>query len=313
MRNPINGQFMSTKLLGVDLMGGNTDTIEIAAILVLAGYVFAGGFWNGFYGHILLATGYDVSSNVTIMLTVLNTTCNTLNSIPNSPQSANLCYASYNAIQSSVSLSDFFATLLPIASFIFAVVILSAALDPDSPAVAIIGLIVAIILSVVLNFVGYAVGFGLLGGYATIPAYATSVSTTTTLRTTVITNSTTTIAYSGNCTAFAGFFCTKATLSQENKLSILLEQFIEPTIYNVWVGCGDAFSPNGMPIATFYQEPFNLTYGQFQQIVNLSCSGASNGTFDGYVWINYTKHPGVLDRFNNSDFQVNATSIKIPR
>lgn len=292
--------------------GNNTGTIEIAAVLGLAAYVLIGGFWNGFYGHILLATGYDVSSNVTIMLTVLNTTCNALNNIPNSQQSASLCYESYNAIQSTVSLSDFFATILPILSFIIAIVVLSYALAPDSPIAIIAGLAIAVILSVVLNSAGYAIGFGLLGGYATIPTHTTSTSVTTTLSTTSTTTSTTTIIYKGTCTALSGFSCMNASLSQGSELSVIFSQEIVPAMYNIQIGCGNATQPSGIPNAQFFNETFNLTRGKLQQISNLSCTGSRNGTFAGYVWVNYTKMSGKPRQINNSYYESEVASVNIP-
>lgn len=144
----------------------------------------------------------------------------------------------------------------------------------------------------------------------------TSTTSTTTVSTTTSTStstSTTTIVYLGNCIPFMGFFCYNASLSQTNTLSITLEQFIEPTMYNVLAGCGDKFLPNGAPNATFYKEPFNLTKGQLQQLSNLSCSGASSGMFSGYLWLNYTKQPGALSQYNNSDYEVNVTRVIVPK
>ena len=117
---------MSMEIGGFDLTNLTGDSGSAALIivtLILAGYVLVGGFWNGFYGHILATTGYDVPSNVTIMLTVLNTTCNAVNNLPSGQQAASLCTQSYNGIQSAVSLSDFFATILPFLLFIIAVVL----------------------------------------------------------------------------------------------------------------------------------------------------------------------------------------------
>jgi|GEM_PF-2758014 hypothetical protein len=311
---------MSTKIGGFDLTDLTGDSGSAALIIVmlgLAGYVLVGGFWNGFYGHILASTGYDVSSNVTIMLTVLNTTCNTFNNIPNGQQSASLCTQSYNGIQSAVSLSDFFATILPILLFIIAMVILSSELVTDSVGAIIVGLIIALILSFVLNSIGYAIGFGLLGGNATIPVHTTSTTMTTTLSTTststsTSTSSTTTIIYKGTCNALGGFSCNNASLSQESKLSVTIGQEILPTMYHIQIGCGTTTQANGFPNAQFYNETFNLTKGQFKQIDNLTCTGAQNGTFSGYIWMNYTGMSGKPNPLNNSFYENKTASVNIP-
>ena len=302
--------------VGGDRVGDAIGTIKLASVLGLAIYVLVGGFWNGFYGHILLATGYDVSSNVTIMLTVLNTTCNAFNNIPNGQQSASLCYQSYNGIQSAVSLSDIFATILPILLFIIAIVVLSSELFPDSWAIAGV-FIVAIILSIVLNYVGYSIGFGLLGGTATIPVHTTSTTVTTTLSTTstsssISTTSTTTIIYKGTCKASSGFMCVNASLSQENKLNVILHQKIIPVMYNIHIGCGHTTQSSGLPNAQFSNETVNLTQGKLQSIRNLTCSGAKNGIFDGYIWLNYTRLPTRPSALNNSYFESEVASVSIP-
>jgi hypothetical protein len=310
-RNPFNGRFVSTKIFGVDVMGDNTSTIEIASVLGLAAYVLIGGFWNGFYGHILLAKGYDVSSNVTIMLMVLNTTCNAFNNIPNAPQSASLCYASYSAIQSSVSLSDFFATILPILSFIIAVVILSSSLAPNSPEVAVVGLVVAIILSVVLNSIGYTIGFELLGGYATIPSHTTSTTSTSTSTTTSTSTSTTTIPpYTGCPTEplTAGnvpLKCRNPAPIKPNLISFNLSLDVDATpIYNVNLACTThvqqpsptqyySLLPNGMPDLARYSNGTTLWYNQTINVKYWPCDSNTTGSFKGYIWINFTPNVGM--------------------
>ena len=311
---------MSTKIGGfdlTDLTGDSGSAALIIVTLILAGYVIVGGFWNGFYGHILATTGYDVSSNVTIMLTVLNTTCNAFNTIPNGQQSASLCTQSYNGIQSAVSLSDFFAAILPFLLFIIAVVVLSAELAPDSIGAIVVGLIIAIVLSLILNHVGYGIESGLLGGYATIPVHTTSTTASTTMSTTSIststsTSSTTTIIYKGTCNALSNFSCANASLSQENKLNIAITQQIIPAMYNIQIGCGTATEYNGKPIAEFYNLTFNLSSGKYTQISNVTCSGAYNGIFDGFIWLNYTRLPTHPSALNNSYFESEVASVSIP-
>ena len=311
---------MSTKIGGYDLTNLTGDSRSAALIivtLIFALYVFVGGFGNGFYAHVLATTGYDVSSNVTIMLTVLNTTCNAVNNLPSGQQAANLCTKSYNGIQSTVSLLDFFATILPFLLFIIAVVALSVELVPDSVGAIVVGLIIAIALSLLLNSCGYEIGFGLLGGYSTIPVHTASTTATTTIITTststsTTTSSTTTIIYRGVCTASSRFLCTNASLSQKSELSITIGEKILPAMYHIQIGCGTTAQANGLPNAQFYNETFNLTKGQLKQIDNLTCRGAQNGTFFGYVWMNYTKKPDNPNPINNSYYENETALVNIP-
>ena len=311
---------MSMEIGGFDLTNLTGDSGSAALIivtLILAGYVLVGGFWNGFYGHILATTGYDVPSNVTIMLTVLNTTCNAVNNLPSGQQAASLCTQSYNGIQSAVSLSDFFATILPFLLFIIAVVALSVELAQDSVGAIVAGLIIEIVLSLILNCIGYEIGFGLLGGYSTIPVHTTSTTATTTISTTSTSTSTTmpsttTIIYNGTCNAFSNFTCANASLSQESKLNIIIGQKITPAMYNIQIGCGNTIQSNGFPSAQFYNETFNMTKGKLRQIDNLTCTGAQNGIFVGYLWLNYTKFSGKPTAINNSYYESEVASINIP-
>lgn len=141
---------------------------------------------------------------------------------------------------------------------------------------------------------------------------STSSTSTTSTSTSTTTSSTTTIIYKGTCNAFRNFTCGDAYLSQENKLNIIIKQKTIPVMYNIQIGCGNTIQSNGFPSAQFYNETFNLTKGQPKQIDNLTCTGAQNGTFVGYLWLNYTEFSGKPAAINNSYYESEVASINIP-
>ncbi len=138
-----------------------------------------------------------------------------------------------------------------------------------------------------------------------------SMSTTSTSSSTS-TSSTTTIIYKGTCDALSNFSCANASLSQKNKLNIIIGQKVIPVMYNVQIGCGNTIQSNGFPNAQFYNETFNLTKYQPKQIDNLTCTGTQNGTFVGYLWLNYTEFSGKPTAINNSYYESQVASINIP-
>lgn len=141
---------------------------------------------------------------------------------------------------------------------------------------------------------------------------STSSTSTTSVSTSTTTSSTTTIIYKGACNAFRNFTCGDAYLSQENKLNVIIEQKTIPAMYNIQIGCGNTIQSNGFPSAQFYNETFNLTKGQPKQIDNLTCTGVQNGTFVGYLWLNYTKFSGKPTAASNSYYEMEVASINIP-
>lgn len=314
MRNPFNGQFMSTKVYGFDLEGDNSLAITIGAFITLAAIIFGGGFWSGFYSHIQMTSGYDLSSNETIILTFVNATCKTFNTIPTGQQASSICQEGYSTVNSEVNLEGFIFLVLPIIIMILLCTMAIGSLDGESLWLFVDGFIIGVIASIGLNWIGYVAGFAFLGGYATIPIHTTSTSITTTTFTssTTSTTSTTTIIYRGTCKASSGFVCVNASLSQESKLTVMFGQEIVPIMYNIQIGCGNSTRLDGRPNAQFYNEPFNLTKEQFRQIDNMTCTGSRNGTFTGYVWINYTKLSGKPSAYKNSYYENEVAYVNIP-
>lgn len=290
----------------------NESLIVTGGIIALIIAVLAGGFWNGIYTHILLTTGYDVSSNETIILNVFNVTCNAFGNIPNGQQSASLCQQTYSEAKSEVNLEGFIEFILPILLLIVAITALIAGFG-DSPWFIAGGIIIGLISSVLLNSVGYAVGFALMGGNSNIPIHTTSTTTIsiTSKSTSSTSSSTTTIIYRGTCKAYQNFTCSNSYLSADNKLTMTLSENLGISIYNLQIGCGTTTESNGKPIAEFYDLTFNLSSGKSVQVSNVICSGAYNGTFDGFVWLNYTRLPSRPFALNNSYFESEIASVNI--
>lgn len=314
MRNPFNGQFMSTKVYGFDLAGDNSLAITIGAFITLAVIIFGGGFWNGFYSHIQMTSGYDLSSNETIILTFVNATCKTLNTIPNGQQASSICQEGYSTVNSEVNLEGFIFLILPIIIMILVCTIAIGSLDGESLCFFVAGFIIGVVVSIGLNSIGYAAGFAFLGGYATIPVHTTSTSITTTTSTssTTSTTSTTTIIYRGTCKSYQNFTCSNPYLSADNKLTIILGENFGISIYHLQVGCGTTTESDGKPIAEFHNLTFNFSSGESTSVSNITCSGAYNGIFDGYIWLNYTRLSTRPSAINNSYFESEVASVNIP-
>ncbi len=83
-------------------------------------------------------------------------------------------------------------------------------------------------------------------------------------------------------------------------------------IYHLQGGCGTATELDGKPIVEFHNLTFNLSSGETAKIINMTCSGAYNGIFDGYIWLNYTRLPIPPSAINNSYFESEVASVDIP-
>ena len=164
--------------------------------------------------------------------------------------------------------------------------------------------IIGLILVVAALFVLF--GIASTHFYPALPATKSTV--TSTAGTTTSIAATTTIEYSASCSPLPDFACTNATLSQQNTLSLSIEQNITPVMYHVEIGCGSSAQASG---ARFTNETFNLNSGYPAQVNGLPCTGAHNGTFSGYIWINYTKlytQPG----YANPYYQNKVSSVTVP-
>jgi len=299
------GQFFYAKgWVGHDSVSDKSTKAAFAALITLLGYVLGGGFTNGIYTHILLTTGLDISSEEHVYLILYNVTCGAINHIPNSQQYSDECYETYNAINSAVSLADFFTTVFPI--ILLALAIAGFFATSDDQNLLIIGLVVGFLISASLNFVAFNVGFSLVGGSSNLPTTATtSVPTTSTSSISTTSTSTTTIPprYT-DCVGNKPFNCTMPTFSQKNKsLSFNLTlNGSGQALYNVHLACVDDLQNTTPTCIQFFGLQSNGTlirsntsgttfYDNSQIYVkSLTCIDVPNNavSFNGEIWVAYT-------------------------
>jgi len=318
----------------------NSAIAKLIALLILAGYVFAGGFWNGFYGHILLTTGWDISTNETIMLHVLNTSCGVFGTFPNGYASESLCQEGYSGLQSTIATSNLFSTILPILLLVVAIIVIIYTTTQDSPWLIIGGLVFALLLAFVLNQIGYQKGFELLGGTSNIPSYTTSTSTTSTTTSSTSTSTTSTSTSTSTTTIppytacpiepqvgnYIPLKCYNPVFRAPNYISFNFTLNRNATaIYNINLACSahiqrppfSQFYPlqqNGMPNLSQNASGTSILPGQIISVEEWPCAASNSiGTFEGYVWINYTRNSGPIvslnpwDSYRTFDVYINAT------
>ena len=293
------GRFMKKEITLEEIIGG----------LVIA--VLAGGFWNGVYTHILLTTGFDVSSNETILLSVFNVTCNALSTTPNIPQqSSNLCHETYSTAKSEINLYGFVLFILPIIALATVVAAFIGGLGQNSVGLVLGGFALGLVFCYLLNTVGYAAGFSLMRGSANLPTTSTSSISTSSTSSTSTSTTTTTIIYRGTCNGLNGFWCSNATLSTSNMVSITLAQSSGNTLYNVQIDCGTLLF-NESYITQFKNYTSAWLNNQVREL-NLTCTTAHNGTFSGGIWISYTQLSGQPDNKLNSYHTIEIATVTIP-
>ncbi len=294
-----------------------TNRGKVIIGLIIA--VLVGGFWNGIFTHILLTTGYDVSSEAHIVLIVYNVTCKTFSTIPNMQQSVSLCNQTLSELNSFVAFSDFLSTVLPIISLMVAVASL---IKEKSLNLIIPILILVLIFSLLLNYFGYGVGFSLMGGNSNIPSNTTITSTisstttsSTTTSTSTSTSTTTILPYTGCPTepSVANYIplkCDNLAPVAPNSISFnfTLGQNAS-TIYNIYLACTtyiqrpphNQFYPlqsNGMLDINRNLIGTSLSPGQIIRVEGLPCNSSTVEPFEGYIWVNYTRAQGPSVQLN---------------
>lgn len=313
------GRYVSTNPISVIANGDVSGYYKFIALLILISWVVGGGLANGFYSHWLVKTGWDLSSNYTILLHVTNMSCNALGTLPHGYTSASLCEEGYSSVQSTVTLANTLDTATPIILLILGIMILATGAT-DEPLWLFIALIIALSFALFLNLASYNVGFVFAGG--PIPPSTTSTTTVSTTSTTSI--STTTIETYRGCVAETyefgpdPFNCTVPIL-HNGSFSFTLAATAPDTLYNISLSCSTSLDQP--PLFRFRALAANgtvgngngtqLSGGQNINVVNMPCYAVTPKTnsFNGFIWVGYlhSGSSGVL--YAPTQIYINETSI----